>query len=182
VVRYVSEPPPAQGEQQEDADPEQVARTILLRRLTAAPRTRSELRTDLLKRGLAEEVADRVLDRFVEVGLIDDAAYAQLWVDARQRTRGTARSVLRQELRAKGVDDADAEEALAGIDPDQERERARRLVEVKARATARLDPQARVRRLTGMLQRRGYSASVAFAVVREVLDDLPEDWDVQTSL
>lgn len=182
MVRYVSEPPPASAEQQEDADPEQVARTIVLRRLTAAPRTRAELRSDLLRRGLPEDVADRVLDRFTEVGLIDDAAYAQSWVDARQRTRGTAASVLRQELRAKGVDDADAREALAGIDPDAERERARRLVEVKARSTTRLDHQARVRRLTGMLQRRGYSASVAYSVVREVLGDaelladhLPDD-------
>ena len=174
MVRYVSEPP-SSGEAQEDADPEQVARTILLRRLTAAPRTRAELRTDLLRRAVPEDVADRVIDRFVEVGLIDDAAYAQSWVDARQRTRGTARSVLRQELRAKGLDHAHVEEALAGIDPVAERERAVRLVEVKARSTGRLDPQARQRRLVSMLQRRGYSAGVAVSVVREVLGELPED-------
>ena len=113
-MRYVSEPTPgSSADLQDEADPEQVARTILLRRLTASPRTRTELRTDLLRRGIPEVVADRVLDRFVDVGLIDDAAFAQQWVESRQRTRGSARSVLRQELRAKGVDDADA---VAGAD------------------------------------------------------------------
>jgi regulatory protein len=127
-------------------------------------------------------VAERVLDRFAEVGLIDDASYAQSWVESRQRTRGSARAVLRQELRAKGVAADDAEAALASIDPDAERERARELVRAKARGVARLEPAARVRRLAGMLQRRGYPAGVSFLVVREVLDELdldaPDDgWD-----
>lgn len=167
--------PGSAADLQPEADPEQVARTVLLRRLTAAPRTRHDLREDLLRRNIPEDVADRVLDRFTEVGLIDDAAYAQAWVESRQRSRGTARAVLRQELRSKGVPQADVEEALAGIDPEAERERARQLVRAKLTATARLDPVARARRLSGMLQRRGYPASVAFSVVREVVDELPGD-------
>ena len=140
----MTEPTPGSpADLQDDADPEQVARTILLRRLSAAPRTRSELRDDLLRRGLPEDVADRVLDRFTEVGLIDDTAYAQLWVDSRQRTRGSARGVLRQELRAKGVSDDDAALALDGIDEDAERARAVELVQVKARSMTRLEPDVR---------------------------------------
>jgi regulatory protein len=162
--------PGSAADDQPEADPEQVARTVLLRRLTAAPRTRKDLRDDLLRRNIPEEVADRVLDRFTDVGLIDDAAYAQLWVESRQRSRGTARSVLRQELRAKGVSPEDAEAALAQIDPEAERARAVRLVAGKLASTARLDPAARTRRLVGMLQRRGYSSSTAYAVVRDVLD------------
>ena len=128
-MRYVTEPTPGSpADRQDDADPEQVARTILLRRLSVAPRTRSELRTDLLRRGLPEEVADRVLDRFAEVGLIDDTSYAQSWVESRQRTRGSARGILRQELRSKGISDDDAALALEGIDEDAERARAVQLV------------------------------------------------------
>lgn len=171
-MRYVNEPTPGSpADLQDEADPEQVARTILLRRLTAAPRTRSELRTDLLKRGIPEDVADRVLDRFVDVGLIDDATYAQQWVESRQRSRGTARAVLRQELRAKGIDDEDARPALDGIDEDAERVRAAELVRVKARSMQRLEPAARTRRLVSMLMRRGYRQAVALAVVREVLGE-----------
>jgi regulatory protein len=178
-VRYVNQPTPGSlADLQDDADPEQVARTILLRRLSAAPRSRSELRSDLLRRGIPDDVADRVLDRFTEVGLVDDASYAQLWVESRQRTRGSARAVLRQELRRKGIDAEQAEEALASIDADSERDRARELARVKARGTLRLEPAARVRRLTGMLQRRGYPASMAFAVVREVLAELSDQDDL----
>jgi len=174
-VRYVSQPTPGSAaDLQDEADPEQVARTILLRRLSAAPRTRAELRADLVRRGIPEDVTDRVLDRFAEVGLIDDAAFAQSWVESRQRTRGSARAVLRQELRGKGVDADDAEAALSSIDPEAERERARELVRVKARATSRLEPAARVRRLAGMLQRRGYPSSLAFSVVREVLGEISD--------
>lgn len=132
---------------------------------------------DLLRRGVPEDVADRVLDRFTEVGLIDDSAYAQLWVDSRQRTRGSARGVLRQELRSKGVSDDDAAVALEGIDDDAERARAVQLVQVKMRSMSRLEPQVRVRRLVSMLMRRGYRQGTALSVVTEVLGELPEGQD-----
>ena len=112
-----------------------------------------------------------MLDRFVDVGLIDDASYSRMWVESRQRTRGVAASALRQELRRKGIEDSLVEAALSGIDPEEERERARELVRVKSRSMSRLEAQARVRRLVGMLQRRGYSAAVAYGVVLEVLGD-----------
>lgn len=175
-MRYVAEPlPGSPADLQDDADPEQVARTILLRRLAAAPRTRSELRADLLRRGVPEEVADRVLDRFVQVGLIDDTAFAQLWVDSRQRTRGSARAVLRQELRSKGVGDDDAARALEGIDDEAERARAIELVQARVRSMQRLEPQVRVRRLVSMLMRRGYRQGTALSVVTEVLGESADE-------
>ena len=157
------------------ADPESVARTILLRRLDAAPRTRAELAGDLRKREVPDDVAERVLDRFVEVGLIDDAAYAQQWVASRQRTRGTARAVLRQELRRKGVDDEIVAAALAEIDPDDEAERARALVTRKLPSLARFDRPTQQRRLVSMLVRRGYGQGVAYGIVRDVLADEVDD-------
>ncbi len=175
LMRYVTEPTPGSpGDLQDDADPEQVARTILLRRLSAAPRSRSELRSDLLRRGLAEDVADRVLDRFTEVGLIDDTSYAAAWVESRQRTRGAARGILRQELRSKGISDDDAALALDAIDEEAERARAVQLVQVKVRSMARLEPEVRARRLVSMLMRRGYRHGTALSVVTEVLGELPD--------
>lgn len=167
--------PGSPADLQVEADPEDVARTVLLRRLTAAPRTRQDLRADLLRRNIPEDVADRVLDRFVDVGLINDAAYAQLYVESRQRSRASAGSALRHELRSKGVPEDIVAATVECIDPEAERDRARELVRVKARSTAHLEPVARIRRLTTMLQRRGYSSSVAYAVVRDVLGELPDD-------
>ena len=172
-MRYVNEPTPGSAaDLQDDADPEQVARTILLRRLSVAPRTRKELADDLRKRGVPDDVTERVLDRFTEVGLVDDAEYARMWVASRQRTRGSARSVLLQELRMKGVADDDARAAVETIDDDSERARALALVSAKLASTARFEPQVRRRRLVSMLQRRGYRQGVALSVVDETLGDL----------
>ena len=163
--------PPADVEQlgpPEDA--EAVARKILLDQLTGQARTRSELAGKLAKRGVPDDLAGRLLDRFEEVGLVDDAAFARGWVEQRQSGRGLARRALAQELRRKGIDDEVAREALDEIDPDDEVEAARTLVRRKLRTVIDLDQQVAVRRLTGMLARKGYPPSVAFRVVREELD------------
>jgi len=154
-----------------ETDPAQAARTIVLRRLTAAPRTYAQLRDGLLERGFDISVITQVLDRYVEVGLINDSEFAEMWVRSRHSIRGNARSVLRRELRDKGVPTDDAEVALATITDEAERERAGELVRRKLASTVRLEHQARVRRLTSMLARRGYPPGICFGVVTEVLDD-----------
>ena len=181
----MTEPAPASSDDpQPDADPEQVARTVVLRRLSAAPRTRAELAGDLARRGIPDDVIDRVLTRFAEVGLIDDAEYARLWVSSRHRSKGTARGSLRRELRQKGIEDHDAAEALSGIDDEAELERARALVRNKARSMTRLEPAVRSRRLFSMLCRRGYPSSVAAGVVRDALaqEGLESDAALETGV
>ncbi len=153
-----------------EADPESVARTILLNQLTGRARTRSELETKLSSKDVPEDVAARLLDRFEEVGLVDDAAFAREWVEQRQSGRGLARRALAMELRRKGVDDEVAREALDEIDPEDELEVARALVRAKLRTVRNLDRDKAVRRLVGMLARKGHSAGVAFRVVKEELD------------
>ena len=171
-TRSASEPTPGSlAELQAEADPAQAARTIVLRRLTAAPRTYAQLRDGLLERGFEISVITAVLDRYVEVGLINDSEFAEMWVRSRHSIRGNARSVLRRELRDKGGPTDDAEVALATITDEAERERAGELVRRKLASTVRLEHQARIRRLTSMLARRGYPPGICFGVVKEVLDD-----------
>jgi regulatory protein len=153
-----------------DADPESVARTILLDQLTGRARSRSELAGKLAAKGVPDDVADRLLSRFEEVGLIDDEAFARSWVQSRQAGKGLARRALAQELRRKGVDDEVVRDALDEVDPDDEVEAARMLVRRKLRSVARVDHATAVRRLSGMLARKGYPAGVAFRVVREELE------------
>jgi regulatory protein len=161
------------------ADPEGVGRTILLDSLTGQARTRQELADKLAKREVPDEVATELLDRFTEVGLIDDASYARQWVESRHRSRGLAPRALAQELRRKGVGDKEAKAALEQIDEDDQRDAARALVDKKLRSMRGLDPQVATRRLAGLLARKGYPAGLAFAVVREALagsdDDLVTD-------
>ena len=155
------------------ADAESVARAVVLRRLAAAPRTRAQLAEDLVAREVPDEVAARVLDRFTEVGLVDDAAFAETWVRSRRASRGLSRHALTHELRQKGVDDQTVQEAVAEIDADDERAAATSLVTRRLATTRGLDPEVRTRRLVAMLGRKGYSSGLAAAVVRDALSREP---------
>ena len=179
--RPASQPPPddpvAQGP---DADPESVARKILLDQLTGQARSRKELADKLAAKNVPGDVATRLLDRFEEVGLVDDDAFARSWIASRQPGKGLARRALAQELRRKGVDDEVAREALDEIDPADEEAAARALVRKKLRSLSRVDDTTATRRLVGMLARKGYGSGLSFAVVRDELAaagrDEPEDF------
>jgi regulatory protein len=164
-----TEPPPDPVAQGPDADPEAVARKILLDALTGQARSRKELRDKLARRDVPDELAESLLDRFGEVGLVDDEAFARSWVESRQRSRGLARRALAQELRRKGVSDATASTALDELDPDLEVQAARDLVAKKVRSMRTLDPAVATRRLVAMLARKGYPPSLAYRIVRDEL-------------
>jgi regulatory protein len=150
-------------------NPGEQAREICLRQLAVRPRTRAELTTALRKRGISDEVAAEVLDRYDEVGLIDDAAFARAWVDSRQHGRGLSRRALADELRRKGVDAELAGAALAEIDAESEAATARALIDRKLRTMPAGPPDVVFRRLVSMLARKGYSAGLSIRVVKDAL-------------
>ncbi|MBV2357776.1 recombination regulator RecX [Streptomyces sp. J2-1] len=167
-----------QGESPADrTDPVERARAICLRLLTGTPRTRGQLADALRKREIPEEAAEEVLSRFEEVGLIDDGAFADAWVESRHHGRGLARRALARELRTKGVDSTLIDAAVGRLDADQEEETARELVARKLRSTRGLDRDKRLRRLAGMLARKGYSEGMALRVVRQALEEEGEETD-----
>ena len=152
------------------ADPESVARTIVLNKLAAQPRSRHELAQALDAKAVPDEVAAAVLDRFEEVGLVDDGAFAAAWVRSRHSGRGLARRALTHELRGKGVPDEVIDASLDQLDPVDEWAAARRLVERRLASTRRFDRTTRARRLAGLLARKGYPTAMAMQVVRAALD------------
>jgi len=152
-------------------DPATVARGICLRLLTARPCTRVELATALRRRGIADDVAGVVLDRLDEVGLVDDAAVAELAVRSAQIYRGLGRRALGAELRRRGVPDEIARTAVAAVDSQDEEARARELVRRRLRSATKPDETTLIRRLVGMLARKGYPEGLAFQVVREEVRD-----------
>ena len=159
-----------------DTDPYATARSIVLRQLTLAPKSRHQLAVKLAERDVPDEVALAVLDRFEEVQLIDDTEFAMLWVRSRAATRSLAKSALKRELAEKGIHGEIAEEALSQVSDDEERDAAEQLVRRKHRpATMGTDRAARdkeTRRLVSMLGRKGYGPSLAFGVVKSVLDEV----------
>ena len=170
----VGDPVPDIHEQDRERDPHDVARQIVLRQLAMAPRSRAELMQKLAQRGCAADVAATVLDRMTQVGLVDDEAYAQMLVRSQQAGRGLAKRALARELRTKGIEDHLAEDALTAISDEDERDRARALVDKKLRAMHGLGIEVQTRRLVGMLARKGYSSNVTYAVIREAIADAPE--------
>ncbi len=173
MARRRSQRGPTEGDAGRDlgpaADPETVARTILLNKLTGQARSRHELAQALAAKDVPDEVAARVLDRFTEVGLIDDVAFADAWVESRQRSRGLGRRALVHELRRKGVDDEVVRDTVERIDDEHERALARDLVDRKLSSTRHLEREARFRRLLALLARKGYPPSLSMSVVREAL-------------
>ena len=165
-------------------DPHSEARNIVLNQLNFMPRSRRELEVTLAKRKVEDEIAKSVLDRFVEIGLVDDAAYAELLIRSRCNTKRVSRTVLRQQLRQKGIAEEVIQDSLSGVTDSDELRMATELVEKKLRAMTNLEPEVRKRRLFGLLARKGYGIAIALRVINdleacdfngaEVMSDLSE--------
>ena len=152
------------------SDRDEQARALCLRLLTARARTRAELAGQLTKRGYPAAVCAKVLDRLAEVGLVDDADFAQQLVQSRRANATKGNRALAAELRTKGLDDEVIAKALNGIGAASEHERAVTLVREKLRRENLDGDQAKVaRRLIGMLARRGYGETLCFDVVKTEL-------------
>ncbi|MCW2541759.1 MAG: hypothetical protein JWN95_3484 [Frankiales bacterium] len=152
-----------------DVDPVSAARTICLHLLTSRSRTRAELSVALAKKNVPIEAAEAVLNRFTEVGLIDDRAFAAEFVAVKRAERGLSVFELSRQLRTKGVDNEIVESVVAGFDPESELEQARQLISRKSRSMHGLPDATATRRLAGLLARKGYSPEIVFRAVREVL-------------
>lgn len=154
-------PPPSTSEPAR----EEQARALCLRLLTKRSRTRAELHGKLAKRGYPEDISASVLDRLAAVGLVDDADFAEQWVQSRRAHAGKSKRALAAELHTKGIDNDVITTALAGIDAEAERDRAEQLVRAKLRRETLTDEARVTRRLVGMLARRGYGQNLACEVV-----------------
>ncbi len=150
-------------------DPESVARSICLRALNERARTRAELASLLSRRGVPADSAGAVLDRFVEVGLIDDVALADAMAIAAHRDRGLARRAVAVKLRRRGIEESVVQAAIEQIDDDSETTAAREVALRKLKSLRGLDTAVQARRLVSLLGRRGYPPAVAYRVVKDVL-------------
>ena len=159
------------------ADHEARARETALRLLGYRTRSRAELAAALAGKGVPEDIAESVLDRYTEVGLINDTALADTLVRDRHTQRGDVGPALAADLRKRGVSDATAAEALAQITPEDEASRALALARRKLATTATLPPETRRRRTHDYLARRGYSPSAAHRAITQALAEEGDSTD-----
>ena len=165
---------PVMEEKNKEIEAADAAKQVLLRRLSNAPRTRKELAKDLKDKDISDDVANLALDRFEEVGLINDQALASNYVSSQHERKGLGKNALRQQLRAKGVSDDVALEAISQISDDQEFQAAFALACKKIRSLQKDDAKTQLRKIVGVLARKGYSSNLAFRVAKEVITDLPD--------
>jgi len=151
-------------------DPEQ-ARTIALHRLSARPRSRAELKKDLVQRHVDESVADQIVARFIEVGLVDDESFAREWVASRRGPKSLSAARLKRELAGKGISPSVIDEALDEAD-GTEAEIALDLARRRAKALVGKDRATMTRRLAAQLERRGFSPAIVRRAVIQAVDEM----------
>lgn len=142
----------------------------VLRLLSMRPRSIAEVRTYLERKQVTAATADIVVERLVELDLLDDVAFARLWVENRQAFRPRGAHVLRHELHRKGITRAIIDATLD--DPElieDASEQATRLAHnVLPRYATISDRTIFFRRLGGYLQRRGFG----YDVIQPIMESL----------
>jgi regulatory protein len=151
------------------------ARGICLDLLANRARTRSQLAAALARRGVEPEIAAEVLDGLGAAGLVDDAAFSTAWVQERQARRGLSRTALAVELRHRGVAEEDLQTAVSAVTDDAELAAARRLLSSRVAGLARLPRETALRRLRGLLERRGFGPATATRLALEALGADPTE-------
>ena len=162
------------------AEEREAAMAAALRLLGQRGRSVAELRTRLRRQDYTPAVVERVITRLNELGYLDDTAFAQRWVETRQRASPRGAALLRRELRQHGIAGHVAEQAVASAAGDAYTQ-ARRAAALRLARLARADFETFARRLGGFLTRRGFPASVVYAVVRDLWQErgesVPDGYD-----
>jgi len=135
------------------------------------PRSTAEVRRNLHKHKVPEDVSQQIIDRLKRDGLLDDADFARRWVADRNELHPRGVYLLRMELRQKGIADAIIEQSLTGLD---EEELARRAAEKKARQLAALEWQEFRKKCSAFLARKGFGYEIAADACRAVWQEVNE--------
>jgi regulatory protein len=159
------------AERAEIDDPE-IVLAAALRFFEARQRSTAEVRRRLTTAGYREDLVAGTIERLTELGMLDDAAFAQAWVESRDRARPRSERALRRELAVKGIDSETVDGTMVDRDgamPDADAEAARRLLERNARALARVpELRARRQRAYALLARNGFDSETAMTAIRSI--------------
>ena len=136
--------------------------------LSYRPRSRAEVRRNLRKKDLEDQVIDVVVGRLTRAGLLDDQEFARYWVDNRARFNPRGLRGLRYELRQKGVSREAIEEALTAFDVQ---DAARKVADAGARRLSQEAPPDFRRKLKAYMARRGFSYARIKPLVEEKLEE-----------
>ncbi|WKD59114.1 recombination regulator RecX [Corynebacterium caspium] len=147
-----------------------------LKLLDYRARSHAELKQRLLDLEFPETIIDAVITDLSSAGLLDDRLFATEWVRQRSARRGKSRRVLNHELQKKGISKSLRDAALAQISDSDEFALAQRLAHKKANSIKTIpedypSKQKELRKIVGVLARRGFPEGLSLQVGREALDE-----------
>nr|HID14729.1 RecX family transcriptional regulator [Anaerolineae bacterium] len=135
--------------------------------LSYRPRSEAEVRRNLRKKNVEDEIIKTVVERLTRAGLLNDREFARYWVENRLQFNPRGARALRHELWEKGVPAPIIADTLVDFD---EETAARKAAEAGARRLAHLEPRDFRRRLGAYLARRGFSYAVIEPLLEEMLE------------
>ena len=163
-------------------DDPQVVLEAAARFLEARSRSVAEVRRRLRSVGYRTDLVDGAIERMIELGMLDDEAFARAWVESRDRARPRGERAIRSELALKGVERSVVDAILADrrqvvgeaaeTGPgarSANQAAAERLIARHARALARVeDPRQRRQRAYALLARNGFDPETCRDVANRV--------------
>ncbi|HVF26021.1 MAG TPA: RecX family transcriptional regulator [Anaerolineales bacterium] len=156
--------------QVEDARERAVQQALLF--LSYRARSESEIRQNLRKHEMPEEVIEETITRLRQDGLANDGQFAQAWVENRSAFRPRSRRLLAMELRQKGLDNEAVSAALEGVDDEPLAYEAAKKRAPRLKALEWVDFR---KKLSEFLARRGFSYSVIAPVVTRIWNEVRKD-------
>lgn len=144
------------------------ARDYAYRLLSYRPRSKKEIIERLTRRRFSQETISSVVDYLSQLNYINDSEFARVWVESRILVKPMGISLLRQELRSKGISNDIVEEVIATLNRDyNEYEAAKKLFLNRWPKYSRLDRTTSRRRIYAYLKRRGFNSEVISKIMQE---------------
>jgi len=156
--------------QAEDARERAMQQAMLF--LSYRARSEKEIRQNLLKHDIPEEVIEHTLERLRESGLANDDKFARTWVENRNTFRPRSRRFLAMELRQKGLDDETVQAAVSDVD---EEALAYESALKRAPRFKSLEWAGFRKKLSEYLARRGFPYSVTAPIVTRIWNEMHTD-------
>ena len=156
-----------------DKDTEENVLQSALRFLDFRPRSEGEIRIKLKQKGFETENIETVVEKLRTSNLLRDDHFASSWVDSRNEFHPRSQKLIRYELRNKGINDIQIDEALKGSANDQEL--AQKAAKKVVRRYSGLDWQEFRKKLSAHLARRGFSYDIVSPVVKMTWDELQSE-------
>ncbi len=152
------------------AEEKEKARQAAFTLLSYRPRSVSEVRHNLIKKKMDDQIINQTIAELQQLGYLNDADFVRYWLEQRETFKPRGKRALQQELRQKGVDPQTIAEALGDLD---ELAGARKAASARAERWNHLPRRDFQTKLGGFLQRRGFS----YDVIRQVTEELWEEQD-----